>query len=60
MGANHSHGHSGGSAVPSSRATVWATLAVIVPLALVTLTALVWMWPGPRRPLPNGRSTCSG
>ena len=43
MGANHSHG----PAAPSSRATVWATLAVIVPLALVTLTALVWMWPGP-------------
>lgn len=42
MGANHSHG----PAAPSSRGTVWATLAVIVPLALVTLTALIWLWPG--------------
>ncbi|GIH95179.1 YibE/F family protein [Planobispora siamensis] len=41
MGANHSHG----PAVPRSRATVWATLAVIVPLAVATLAALVWMWP---------------
>ncbi|GGT02205.1 hypothetical protein GCM10010156_70190 [Planobispora rosea] len=41
MGANHSHG----PAVPRSRATVWATLAVIVPLAIATLAALVWMWP---------------
>ncbi|MEU8205597.1 YibE/F family protein [Streptosporangium sp. NPDC049046] len=41
MGANHSHG----PAAPSSRGTVWATLAVIVPLALATLIALIWMWP---------------
>ncbi|MEV6863633.1 YibE/F family protein [Streptosporangium subroseum] len=41
MGANHSHGPT----IPSSRGTVWATLAVIVPLALVTLTALIWLWP---------------
>ncbi|WP_440082460.1 YibE/F family protein [Streptosporangium sp. LJ11] len=41
MGANHSHG----PAAPSSRGTVWATLAVIVPLALATLTALIWLWP---------------
>ncbi|WP_371786503.1 hypothetical protein [Streptosporangium subroseum] len=42
MGANHAHGHSDGPAVSSSRATMWATLAVIVPLALVTLTAEPW------------------
>ncbi|MBG0830154.1 YibE/F family protein [Planomonospora sp. ID67723] len=41
MGANHSHG----PAIPRSRATVWATLAVIVPLAIATLVTLVWMWP---------------
>lgn len=41
MGANHSHG----PAAPSSRGTVWATLAVIVPLALATLVALIWLWP---------------
>nr|BFE79686.1 hypothetical protein GCM10020093_022870 [Planobispora longispora] len=41
MGANHSHG----PVVPHSRATVWATLAVIIPLAIATLAALVWMWP---------------
>ncbi|MFF3437188.1 YibE/F family protein [Streptosporangium sp. NPDC002721] len=41
MGANHSHG----PAAPSSRGTVWATLAVIVPLALATLAALIWLWP---------------
>jgi uncharacterized membrane protein len=44
MGANHSHG----PAAPSSRGTVWATLAVIVPLALSTLTALIWLWPTER------------
>ncbi|UBU17147.1 YibE/F family protein [Nonomuraea gerenzanensis] len=41
MGANHAHG----TAVPSSRRTVVAGLAVLVPLAIVTLAALVWLWP---------------
>ncbi|WP_248964527.1 YibE/F family protein [Sphaerisporangium perillae] len=41
MGANHSHG----PAAPHSRGTMWATLAVIVPLGVVTLTALIWLWP---------------
>ncbi|MFB4264016.1 YibE/F family protein [Nonomuraea sp. GTA35] len=41
MGANHAHG----TAVPSSRRTVVAGLAVLVPLAVVTLIALVWLWP---------------
>ncbi|MEU0480950.1 YibE/F family protein [Streptosporangium sp. NPDC006013] len=44
MGTNHSHG----PAAPSSRGTVWATLAVIVPLSLATLTALIWLWPTER------------
>ncbi|TYB59478.1 YibE/F family protein [Nonomuraea sp. PA05] len=42
MGANHAHG----TALPSSRRTVVAGLAVLVPLAVVTLAALVWLWPG--------------
>ncbi|AQZ64615.1 YibE/F family protein [[Actinomadura] parvosata subsp. kistnae] len=41
MGANHAHG----TAVPSSRRTVVAGLAVLVPLAVVTLAALLWLWP---------------
>ncbi|WP_084774641.1 YibE/F family protein [Nonomuraea candida] len=41
MGANHGHG----TAVPSSRRTVVAGLAVLVPLAIVTLAALLWLWP---------------
>ncbi|MFI0417588.1 YibE/F family protein [Spongiactinospora sp. 9N601] len=32
--------------MPASRGAVIATLAVIVPLALATLAALVWLWPG--------------
>ncbi|MFC4059031.1 YibE/F family protein [Planomonospora corallina] len=44
MGANHSHG-SHGPAPAASRATVWAILAVIVPLAVATAAALVWLWP---------------
>ncbi|MFG1702046.1 YibE/F family protein [Nonomuraea sp. M3C6] len=45
MGANHAHG----TAVPSSRRTVLASLAVLVPLAIVTLASLLWLWPdGPR------------
>jgi uncharacterized membrane protein len=46
MGANHSHG----PAAPISRATMWATLAVIVPLATATVVALIWLWPAP--PVP--------
>ncbi|WP_433442368.1 YibE/F family protein [Nonomuraea sp. CA-141351] len=38
MGANHTH-------PPSSRRTVMAGLAVLVPLAVVTLAALLWLWP---------------
>ncbi|WP_406673019.1 YibE/F family protein [Nonomuraea sp. N2-4H] len=44
MGANHAHG----TAVSRSRAsrrTVVAALAVLVPLAIITLAALVWLWP---------------
>ncbi|GAA3699483.1 hypothetical protein GCM10022224_076810 [Nonomuraea antimicrobica] len=41
MGANHAHG----TAVPSSRRTVVAALAILTPLAIVTLAALVWLWP---------------
>ncbi|MGI5160511.1 YibE/F family protein [Microbispora sp. CA-102843] len=54
MGANHSHGT---TAPPVSRRTVVATLAVIVPVALVTVAALIWLWPGDGR--PSGSSSPS-
>ncbi|MFI6732073.1 YibE/F family protein [Nonomuraea sp. NPDC050451] len=38
MGANHAH-------PPSSRRTVMAGLAVLVPLAIITLAGLLWLWP---------------
>ncbi|MET7326703.1 YibE/F family protein [Nonomuraea sp. NPDC005650] len=38
MGANHAH-------PPSSRRTVMAGLAVLVPLAVITLAGLLWLWP---------------
>ncbi|WP_188194820.1 YibE/F family protein [Nonomuraea sp. SYSU D8015] len=41
MGAHHAHG----TAVPTSRRTLVATLAVLVPLAIVTLAGLLWLWP---------------
>lgn len=41
MGAHHSHG----PAEPMSRRAVVAVLSVLVPLAVVTLGALVWLWP---------------
>ncbi|MGP3960376.1 YibE/F family protein [Nonomuraea sp. 3N208] len=41
MGANHAHG----TAVPSSRRTLVATLAALVPLAIITLAGLLWLWP---------------
>ncbi|MEU4835148.1 YibE/F family protein [Streptosporangium sp. NPDC023615] len=44
MGAHHSHG-SHGPAPAGSRTAVWAILAVIVPLAIVTVAALVHLWP---------------
>jgi len=46
MGANHSHGQS----APGSRRAIQVTLAVIIPLALATLTALIWMWPAAPKP----------
>ncbi|WP_433412193.1 YibE/F family protein [Microtetraspora malaysiensis] len=49
MGANHSHGTSA-SPLPATRKTVWATLAVLVPITLTTLAALIWLWPGDQRP----------
>ncbi|OPG04019.1 YibE/F family protein [Microbispora sp. GKU 823] len=54
MGANHSHGT---TALPVSRRTVVATLAVIVPVALATVAALIWLWPGDGR--PSGSSSSS-
>ncbi|MFI7639877.1 YibE/F family protein [Nonomuraea sp. NPDC049400] len=41
MGAGHAH-------PPTSRRTVMAGLAVLVPLAVITLAALVWLWPDGR------------
>lgn len=43
MGANHAHGPT----APAPRSAVVATLAVLVPLALATIVALVWLWPSP-------------
>ncbi|MBB2743096.1 UNVERIFIED_ORG: putative membrane protein [Microbispora rosea subsp. rosea] len=54
MGADHSHGT---TALPVSRRAVPATLAVIVPVALVTVAALIWLWPGDGR--PSGSSSPS-
>ncbi|MFI0449689.1 YibE/F family protein [Actinomadura sp. 6N118] len=48
MGAEHSHGPT----TPSSPGAVRATLAVLIPLALATLVALVWLWPDDRDPGP--------
>ncbi|MEU8252321.1 YibE/F family protein [Nonomuraea sp. NPDC048916] len=45
MGGNHGHG----AGVPGSRRAVVATLAVLVPLAVVTLAMLVWLWPSGQR-----------
>ncbi|MFI7699735.1 YibE/F family protein [Nonomuraea sp. NPDC049480] len=41
MGANHAHG----TTVRSSRRTFVASLVVLVPLAIVTLAGLLWLWP---------------
>ncbi|SEM33670.1 Uncharacterized membrane protein [Nonomuraea pusilla] len=41
MGGNHGHG----AAVPGSRRAVMASVAVLVPLAVITLACLVWLWP---------------
>ncbi|MFI7124473.1 YibE/F family protein [Nonomuraea sp. NPDC050153] len=38
MGANHAH-------PPSSRRTVMAGVAILVPLAVITLAGLLWLWP---------------
>ncbi|MBA9001767.1 YibE/F family protein [Thermomonospora cellulosilytica] len=43
MGADHSHSHH--RTAPAPPGAVRAMLAVIVPLAVVTLAALIWMWP---------------
>lgn len=43
MGADHSHTHH--QDVPAPAGAVRAMLAIIVPLAVVTLAALLWMWP---------------
>ncbi|MFC4007353.1 YibE/F family protein [Nonomuraea purpurea] len=45
MGANHAHD----TTVPSSRRTVVASLAVLVPLAIATLAGLLWLWPDGRQ-----------
>ncbi|MEV0383835.1 YibE/F family protein [Nonomuraea sp. NPDC050643] len=52
MGANHAHG----TAVPSSRRTVVAGLAVLVPLALITLAGLLWLWPQGGKSAPAAQS----
>ncbi|WP_063780974.1 YibE/F family protein [Nonomuraea sp. SBT364] len=53
MGADHAHSHTHshahGTRVRTSRRAVVATLAVLLPLALATLVALVWLWPEGRQ-----------
>ncbi|MEV4801432.1 YibE/F family protein [Nonomuraea sp. NPDC049421] len=44
MGANHAHDTTVTEA-GGSRRTVTAGLAVLVPLAIITLAALIWLWP---------------
>ncbi|MFC7587277.1 hypothetical protein ACFQYP_28825 [Nonomuraea antimicrobica] len=56
MGANHAHG----TAVPSSRRTVVAALAILTPLAIVTLAALVWLWPEGGKQAPRRNRASSG
>jgi uncharacterized membrane protein len=46
MGADHGHR----AVVGGSPGTVRAMLAVIVPLAVATLAALIWMWPQAPKP----------
>ncbi|GGO71182.1 YibE/F family protein [Nonomuraea cavernae] len=41
MGGDHGHG----AGLPGSRRAVVATLAVLVPVAALTLAMLVWLWP---------------
>jgi uncharacterized membrane protein len=48
MGANHAHGPT----VPASRRAVLATLAVLVPLALATVAAMIALWPSPPKAAP--------
>jgi uncharacterized membrane protein len=55
MGAHHGHGSDVGRGEPASRTAVRAVLAVIIPLALLTMAALVWMWPSD--PEPNGQQS---
>ncbi|QYC41052.1 YibE/F-like protein [Nonomuraea coxensis DSM 45129] len=55
MGANHAHG----PAAPVSRRTLMAGLAVVVPLAIVTLAALIWLWPDGGRAAAPGPETGS-
>jgi uncharacterized membrane protein len=50
MGAHHTHDHD----APASRGTVRIVLAIIIPLALVTLGALIWLWPGDPAAAPGG------
>ncbi|MQA94480.1 MAG: YibE/F family protein [Streptosporangiales bacterium] len=50
MGAGHTHDD---DARPASRTAVSALLAVIVPLAVATLAALIWMWPAEPADAPS-------
>ncbi|TMR42226.1 YibE/F family protein [Actinomadura geliboluensis] len=56
MGGNHAHGsHAHGGRARASRPVRIAVLAVIIPVALVTLAAVLWMWPDkPKAPASTG------
>ncbi|MEO3884675.1 YibE/F family protein [Nonomuraea sp. B5E05] len=57
MGAGHGHGH--GASAPRSRRTMMASLAVLVPVAVVTLAALLWLWPDGRAEQQGGGAQAS-
>ncbi|HWH00831.1 MAG TPA: YibE/F family protein [Pilimelia sp.] len=45
-GHRHHHDHGDHPSPPAPRSTVRLLVAVLVPIALATVAALVWLWPG--------------
>lgn len=56
MGSNHAHGgHAHGGTARASRSVRIAVLTVIIPVAVVTLAAVLWIWPDkPKAPTATG------
>ncbi len=42
----HGHGHSHDGHIRVSRHATRITLAIVIPLALLTLVGMIWLWPG--------------